>query len=169
MEVLVLNSEAKKQTILGYVFLIPSLAVFAVFMFYPLFYTFYLSFFEWNMVKPVKKFVGLANYISVFKDPNNWKIFGNTMIYIVILLAFNFVMPYILSFILSCVIKKGKGAVALANIFCWAAALLYAQMASKSVTFSMPFFINAVHSQASLSACLISGCFVFNYQNLCPF
>lgn len=109
MEVLVLNSEAKKQTILGYVFLIPSLAVFAVFMFYPLFYTFYLSFFEWNMVKPVKKFVGLANYISVFKDPNNWKIFGNTMIYIVILLAFNFVMPYILSFILSCVIKKGKG------------------------------------------------------------
>ena len=68
MEVLVLNSEAKKQTILGYVFLIPSLAVFAVFMFYPLFYTFYLSFFEWNMVKPVKKFVGLANYISVFKD-----------------------------------------------------------------------------------------------------
>ena len=62
-----------------------------------------------------------------------------------------------------------KGAVALANIFCWAAALLYAQMASKSVTFSMPFFINAVHSQASLSACLISGCFVFNYQNLCPF
>ena len=64
---------------------------------------------------------------------------------------------------------KGRGAVALANIFCWAAALLYAQMASKSVTFSMPFFINAVHSQASLSACLISGCFVFNYQNLCPF
>ena len=62
-----------------------------------------------------------------------------------------------------------RGAVALANIFCWAAALLYAQMASKSVTFSMPFFINAVHSQASLSACLISGCFVFNYQNLCPF
>ena len=61
------------------------------------------------------------------------------------------------------------GAVALANIFCWAVALLYAQMASKSVTFSMPFFINAVHSQASLSACLISGCFVFNYQNLCPF
>ena len=66
-------------------------------------------------------------------------------------------------------INKNKGAVALANIFCWAAALLYAQMASKSVTFSMPFFINAVHSQASLSACLISGCFVFNYQNLCPF
>ena len=73
-----------------------------------LFYTLYLSFFEWNMVKPVKKFVGLWNYISVLKDPNTWKIFGNTFWYIVILLVFNFVMPYILSFILSCVIKKGQ-------------------------------------------------------------
>ena len=72
--------------------------MFAVFMFYPLFYTLYLSFFEWNMVKPVKKFVGLGNYISVLKDPNTWKIFGNTFWYIVILLVFNFVMPYILSF-----------------------------------------------------------------------
>lgn len=60
------------------------------------------------MVKPVKKFVGLGNYISVLKDPNTWKIFGNTFWYIVILLVFNFVMPYILSFILSCVIKKGQ-------------------------------------------------------------
>ncbi|MFQ8840316.1 MAG: hypothetical protein ACLR8P_04630 [Clostridium fessum] len=60
-------------------FCCPSLAMFAVFMFYPLFYTLYLSFFEWNMVKPVKKFVGLGNYISVLKDPNTWKIFGNTI------------------------------------------------------------------------------------------
>ena len=29
-----------------------------------------------------------------------------------------------------------KGAVALANIFCWAAALLYAQMGAKSVVIS---------------------------------
>lgn len=103
-----MNREDKKQTILGYVFLLPSLAVFAVFMFYPLFYTVYLSFFEWNMVKPVKKFVGLANYTSVFKDPNSWKIAGNTFWYILILLIMNFVLPYILSFILSAVIKKGK-------------------------------------------------------------
>ncbi len=104
-----MNREEKKQTILGYLFLVPSLAVFAVFMFYPLFYTFYLSFFEWNMVKPVKKFVGLANYISVFQDPNTWKIVGNTFWYILILLVINFILPYILSFILSAIIKKGQG------------------------------------------------------------
>ncbi len=101
-----MKREEKKQTILGYVFLLPSLVVFAVFMFYPVFYTFYLSFFDWNMIKPVKKFVGLANYIGVFKDPNTWKIFGNTFLYIVILLVMNFVMSYILSFILTFVVKK---------------------------------------------------------------
>lgn len=82
-----MNKETKKQTILGYLFLIPSLAVFAVFMFYPLLYTFYLSFFEWNMVKPVKKFVGLNNYIAVFRDPNTFKILGNTLAYILVLLV----------------------------------------------------------------------------------
>ena len=99
----------KEKTLkLGYVFLIPSLVIFTVFMFYPVLDTLYLSFFEWNMVKPVKKFVGLDNYIAIFKDPVSWKIFGNTMFYILLLLVFNFVMPYILSFILSVIIKKGK-------------------------------------------------------------
>ena len=101
-----MNNETKKQTILGYLFLIPSLAVFAVFMFYPLLYTFYLSFFEWNMVKPVKKFVGLNNYIAVFRDPNTFKILGNTLAYILVLLVLNFVLPYILSFILSAVMER---------------------------------------------------------------
>ena len=59
--------------------------------------------------------------------------------------------------------NKKEGAVALANIFCWAAALLYAQMGAKSVVISPPSIINTVHSKTSLSACLISNCFVFNH------
>ncbi len=104
-----MNSFDKKQSVMGYLFLVPSLIMFAVFMFYPLLYTVYLSFFDWNMIKPVKKFVGLANYRSVLQAPNTWKIMGNTFLYIIILLVFNFVMPYILSFILSNIVKKGHG------------------------------------------------------------
>ena len=61
------------------------------------------------MVKPVKKFVGLANYAAIFRDPNSWKIAGNTAVYILVLQVLNFVLPYILSFILSAVIKRGQG------------------------------------------------------------
>ena len=78
--------EKEKNTLLGYIFLIPSLIVFAVFMFYPLAKTIYLSFFDWNMIKPVKKFVGFANYKLIFADPNTYKIMGNTVAYIIILL-----------------------------------------------------------------------------------
>ena len=61
-------------------------------------------------------------------------------------------------------LKSNYGAVALANIFCWAAALLYAQMGAKSVVISPPSLINTVHSQTSLSACLISNCFVLTIK-----
>ena len=98
----------RRDGMLGYIFLAPSLILFTVFMFYPILYTLYLSFFEWNMVKPEKKFVGLGNYIAIFKDPTSWKIFGNTMIYILLLLVLNFVMPYMLSFLLSVIIRKRK-------------------------------------------------------------
>ena len=36
--------------------------VFACFIGYPIIYTIYLSFFEWNGMAPHKKFVGVANY-----------------------------------------------------------------------------------------------------------
>lgn len=101
-------TQEKRSTCLGYLFLVPSLLAFLAFMFAPLFQTIYLSFFEWNMIKPVKKFVGMGNYIQIFKDPNTYRIAGNTLLYIGILLLMNFVLPYILSFILSSVIKKGK-------------------------------------------------------------
>lgn len=103
-----MNGKAGKQARLGYLLLLPSIALFVVFMFFPLFYTFYLSFFDWNMVKPVKRFVGLQNYVTLFTDPNTFKIVGNTALYILILLVFNCVMPYIFSFILSYVIRKGR-------------------------------------------------------------
>lgn len=89
-------------------YIFPSLAVFSIFMFWPLLRTFYLSFFDWNMIKPVKKFVGFQNYISLLTDGLTYKILGNTVLYISILLVVNFVFPYILSFLLSFLVKKGR-------------------------------------------------------------
>lgn len=100
--------ENNRKSVLGYFLLIPSVLAFAIFLFYPMFKTVYLSFFDWNMIKPTKQFVGLHNYIELLTNPNTWKIVKNTGLYIGILLVMNLVMPYILSFILSAVIKKGK-------------------------------------------------------------
>lgn len=91
-----------------YLLLAPATILFAIFMFYPLLYTLYLSFFDWNMTRPAKEFVAFDNYISVFTDPNFGKIMGNTALYILLLLLFDFAAPYVFSFILSFVVQKGK-------------------------------------------------------------
>lgn len=98
-----------KEKLAPHLLILPSILAFALFMFWPLIRTIYLSFFSWNMVKPTKTFVGLSNYIEIFNDPLTYKIMGNTFLYIIILLLINFVAPYILSFILSVVITKAKG------------------------------------------------------------
>jgi sn-glycerol 3-phosphate transport system permease protein len=93
---------------LAYLFVIPSLIVFFVFMIWPAVYTIYLSLLNWNLISPTKQFVGLQNYIDVFHDPDTYKILSNTGFYIVILLVLNFLVPYLMSFVLEYVILKGK-------------------------------------------------------------
>ena len=88
-------------------FLLPTLVIFAVFMFWPLVYSIYLSFFNWNMTPwRARRFVGVENYIAIFNSPETMRVLGNTFVYIVILLALNFVMPFILAFVLNVVITK---------------------------------------------------------------
>ena len=98
----------EKEKRLAALFILPSLAVFLVFMFYPLAYTLYLSFFRWNMVAPNMKFVALQNYIHLLTDPVTLKVVQNTLLYIVILVLFNFLLPYVLSFINTFLMKRGK-------------------------------------------------------------
>jgi len=89
-------------------FLLPTFVLFAVFMFWPLVRAFYLSFFSWNMIRPTMDFVGLDNYIAIFRNPTMLRVMGNTFIYIAILLLLNFVLPFVLSFVLETVITRFK-------------------------------------------------------------
>lgn len=88
--------------------LLPSLLFFGIFMIWPTLYTFYLSFFDWNMVSPNKEFVGLENYIKLFTDSKFYSVLWQTLIYILILLIINFVFPYIFAFVLEFLIPKFK-------------------------------------------------------------
>lgn len=99
---------SKTKSYLGYIYLIPTFLLLGIFVIFPLFYTIYLSFFEWNMVSPNKNFVGLNNYITIFKDPTFHKIFGNTLVYTVLFVILSCLFPYIIAFLTDVVLKKGK-------------------------------------------------------------
>lgn len=98
-----------RQALFAYGLIFPSLLIFGIFMFYPFIYTIYLSFFDWNMIKPIKAFVGWKNYIALLQDPLTYTVLKNTLEYLVLLLLFNCAAPYVLAFILSFVIKRGRG------------------------------------------------------------
>lgn len=62
--------------------LAPVIVIFVVFMVYPILRSLYLSFFE--LVSGSYEFVGLRNYITLFKDETFYKALFNTVIYLVI-------------------------------------------------------------------------------------
>lgn len=65
----------------AYFYLIPGLFFFCTFNIYPLVYNFYLSFFAWDAVSPVKEFIGFSHYKDMFTDRVFWIILKNTAIY----------------------------------------------------------------------------------------
>ncbi|MFS0820274.1 carbohydrate ABC transporter permease [Bacillus sp. 1P02SD] len=66
----------------GILFLLPSIVLFSVFVFYPLFKTMYLSFFLTDAKGATTVFVGLENYLYMFSDPIFLKSFKNTFLFV---------------------------------------------------------------------------------------
>ncbi|CAA9552733.1 MAG: ABC transporter, permease protein 1 (cluster 1, maltose/g3p/polyamine/iron) [uncultured Thermomicrobiales bacterium] len=67
----------------AYLFLAPVLLLFAVFTFFSVGYAFYLSFHQWNILEPVKPFVGLDNYRRLVQDDRFHEAVVNTLYYTV--------------------------------------------------------------------------------------
>lgn len=63
------------------IFLLPSLLVFGLFVFFPLVYTFWLSATDWNLISPDRNFLAFGNYLRLFRDSLFWRVFANTAIF----------------------------------------------------------------------------------------
>lgn len=66
------------------VFTAPNFILLGVFVFWPILYSLYLSFFKWNMISPRKTFIGLENYTSLASDPVFWQVTQNTLVLTVV-------------------------------------------------------------------------------------
>lgn len=95
-----------KNSFQAALYLLPAGLLFLVFFYWPLLQNAYLSLFSWNMVNPNMKFVGAENFSVIFASPELWKILLNTVLFVVIMLVLNFVLPYIYSFILGHVVTR---------------------------------------------------------------
>ena len=62
-------------------FYIPALVLMVLFVAYPFYEAVRLSFFSWNGYSPNQTFVGMKNYLRMFRDENFYIAFKNTLIY----------------------------------------------------------------------------------------
>lgn len=88
-----------------YLFLLPAAVVLVIFFFIPFFQTFLLSFLDYshNIYKP--EFIGLANYINLFKNPIFYKVLWNTFIYLFVAVPILAIVPLFLAILINQKIK----------------------------------------------------------------
>ena len=74
-----------QRLVIPYVFLVPAVALFLIFLVYPLLKGLQISFYDWSiMPNKASIFTGLENYVKAFKDPITGVAFKNTILYTVI-------------------------------------------------------------------------------------
>src|SRR5512141_2545150 len=64
-----LNTRVRRETFVGWLFVLPALLMYAVFVLLPFLLTILYSFYKWNGTGPMI-WVGLKNYVTVFQVPN---------------------------------------------------------------------------------------------------
>ena len=82
-----MNQGKKKWNVTPYFYLIPSLLVFGVFLFYPFFKTVYLSLYKTNKIGQAKLFVGLGNYKELLSSPSFLNSLKVTLIFVLIVVV----------------------------------------------------------------------------------
>ncbi len=75
--------KSTKQTMAAYLFIMPSFLGVLVFIAFPVLFALYMSLQQWDGIT-TPQFVGLENFISLFKDPIFWITFRNTVVYTII-------------------------------------------------------------------------------------
>ena len=76
----------RNRLMMGYLFLIPALILFAVFVAYPVFNTIHTSFLRLGIqtMKQGGKFIGFDNYVKMLHDENMWSTLGFTVSFTVV-------------------------------------------------------------------------------------
>lgn len=78
----------------------PALVLLSLFTFWPILQSFFISFTDWNLIRPSWSFVGLKNYRDLLSAPLFWKVAGNTAVFafftVVVRLAISLFLAHLL-------------------------------------------------------------------------
>lgn len=76
-----MSEQRRKEILAAYLFLLPSLMGYAIFVAGPMVAAFVFSFFRWDIFTP-PEFIGLDNFRSLFRDPRFFIVLKNTLVFV---------------------------------------------------------------------------------------
>src|SRR6476660_3333535 len=93
-----------KKKLLPYLLVSPYLLFVLIFVLFPVFFCFFLTFHKWNIIAPMK-FIGMGNYYRLFHDRLFWKAIVNTLKFLLLHIPLQLVVSLFLAYLLNQKIK----------------------------------------------------------------
>lgn len=110
----------KRETITGYLMILPAVSYIAVIAMYPLMRTFVLSLFGMQLQIPnSSKFIGLSNYVAIASDSRFWVAVGHTLYFV----FFSVGLELFVGFAMALLMNKqifGRGIIRASILIPWA-------------------------------------------------
>ena len=125
------------DSMVGFVLVLPALAIFCGVILYPFVNSVLMSFTDKSLVMPTSQFVGVENYIKTFKDPTFVRTLTNTAVFVICSTALPFILGLIWSIILDLKFK-GAGIMRGATLINWI-------IPGASISFLWSFIFDANH------------------------
>ncbi|MCK0470129.1 carbohydrate ABC transporter permease [Halalkalibacter sp. APA_J-10(15)] len=94
-----------KSLYVPYYFLFPALLLYAIFFVFPFFFSFVISFSDWNLLNGDMSFVGLSNYEGLFGDAVFWRSIIQTLYYVFVTVPFAVILGLVYAVLIE---KAGK-------------------------------------------------------------
>ncbi len=92
-----MSARIRMAKLAPYLFVGPAIAFVLVFLYAPVVFSVGLSLTDWNFISPTMNFVGLENYRRIFADPNFRDAAVNTLLYCVVLIPAQIMVPLALA------------------------------------------------------------------------
>lgn len=102
-----------RETIAGYLFLLPNFFGFLAFSFIPIIISFLLTFTRWNLASS-PQFIGVKNYTSLLTDELFWKYLWNTFYYAGLTVPLIIIIGFLLAYLLN---RKIRGVIFFRTVY----------------------------------------------------